>query len=223
MAFCNACGHPIEQGLLCSICAIRQAYKQPPPLPATKQPPPLQTTAGQKEPVSARTAKGCFMMIGFAIATPFVVAFIYLLTPESAKESERGRELARKLEISEAKDKAVAAQPSANPAEPEPIDCRRTGSICKLKSLGMSWQGVDWVPSTADAETWETLRMALKADDTDGISEVILTGKVFLTKAGDEVRVLDFSVWNNRTEVRFLSGFLKGKRAFTMTSWVVPR
>jgi hypothetical protein len=50
----------------------------------------------------------------------------------------------------------------------------------------------------------------MKANDAEGMGQMVASGKAFLTSAWDSVRVLDISVWNNRTEVRILSGKYKG-------------
>ena len=80
---------------------------------------------------------------------------------------------------------------------------------------------LDWVPTATDIKAHEELVKAIRANDKDGLIELLQEGRLLDTRGGEQLRVLSASVWNNRTEARIMSGKHKGKRVWVVMKWVV--
>src|SRR5260370_37439176 len=98
--------------------------------------------------------------------------------------------------------------------------CRETGHVCHLAELTIV-QGLDWVPTAISTDAYDEFVQCLQANDKDGLAEMVKDGKLLLTKSGEGIRILDYSVWHERTEGRITTGTYQGKRVLVTTKWVV--
>jgi hypothetical protein len=71
-------------------------------------------------------------------------------------------------------------------------------------------------------KAYEALDKLLQANDKDGITLMALSGELIQPEKGDQVRILDVSIFSGRADVRLISGKLFGREIWVRTSWLEP-
>lgn len=77
-----------------------------------------------------------------------------------------------------------------------------------------------WIPVSATLEVQKSVRKALRAQDDDGLDDLIRVGLLMLIREPTQARVLDRSVLTHSAQVRILEGRYGGRSGWVPLDFI---
>jgi uncharacterized protein HemX len=110
----------------------------------------------------------------------------------------------------------LAANAARSPVPADEVKCNRVGQTCTMKQFGSNETAI----AATSLQAYAELEKSLRAEDREGVAQLAITQGIVGAKAGDQVRVLDYSAWNERVEARITTGEFRGRKVWMSTGWL---